>query len=77
MHPFADHHRYQAAELDFGSEAPVLMTEKDAVKCMAFARPGWWCVPAQASIAGGDGVLVQQLLGPLMARITRSQDAPI
>jgi tetraacyldisaccharide 4'-kinase len=77
MHPFADHHRYVAAEVDFGGEAPVLMTEKDAVKCMAFAQPGWWCVPAQASIAGGDGALVQQLLRPLMARITRSQDGPI
>ncbi len=77
MHPFPDHHRYEPGELEFGGEAPVLMTEKDAVKCLGFARPGWWFVPAQASIASGDGALVQQLLRPLMARITRSQDGPI
>lgn len=72
MHPFPDHHRFAAADLDFGGDATVLMTEKDAVKCQAFARPGWWYVPAQAFLSGGDGVLVQQLLGPVLARIPRS-----
>lgn len=45
-HPFQDHHRY--AESDFiefdSSEVALLMTEKDAVKCSAFARPNWWAV---------------------------------
>jgi tetraacyldisaccharide 4'-kinase len=71
MHPFPDHHVYQVTDLDFGNEAPVLMTEKDAVKCMSFARSGWWCVPAQAAITGSDGALVQQLLTPLIERVTR------
>ncbi|MGH8541748.1 MAG: tetraacyldisaccharide 4'-kinase, partial [Stenotrophobium sp.] len=30
---FADHHAYAAGDLDFGDQLPVLMTEKDAVKC--------------------------------------------
>ena len=47
-HAFPDHHAYQANDLDFGSPLPVLMTEKDAVKCTAFAQRHWYSVPVQA-----------------------------
>ena len=47
-HPFADHHGFSREDLDFGDERPVLMTEKDAVKCERFARPDWWCVALDA-----------------------------
>ncbi len=47
-HAFPDHHAYQASDLDFGSQLPVLMTEKDAVKCAGFAGPQWYSVPVQA-----------------------------
>jgi tetraacyldisaccharide 4'-kinase len=49
-HGFADHHRYTAADFQFGSDLPVLMTEKDAVKCMAFAVERYFSVPAQAEL---------------------------
>lgn len=49
-HAFADHHRYRPADLQFGSDLPVLMTEKDAVKCAAFAGPRHFAVPLQASL---------------------------
>jgi len=49
-HAFADHHRYLPADLDFADGLPVLMTGKDAVKCLAFARPHWWQVPVQAQL---------------------------
>ena len=32
----------------FGDDLPVLMTDKDAVKCRDFARPDWWRVPVRA-----------------------------
>lgn len=32
-HDFPDHHRYQTEDIVFNDEYPVLMTEKDAVKC--------------------------------------------
>lgn len=32
-HPFPDHHRYQISDLQFSDQLPILMTEKDAVKC--------------------------------------------
>ena len=38
-HAFADHHAYTAADFEFGSRLPVLMTEKDAVKCRTLVAP--------------------------------------
>jgi tetraacyldisaccharide 4'-kinase len=49
-HAFADHHAYTADELDFGDQLPLLMTDKDAVKCRLFAQPHWWRVPVQAEL---------------------------
>ena len=50
-HAFADHHRYLSADLDFDDQQPVLMTDKDAVKCRAFAQPHWWRVPVRAQLS--------------------------
>jgi tetraacyldisaccharide 4'-kinase len=47
-HPFPDHHRFTAADLEFGDEVPVLMTEKDAVKLRGSGRPNWWVLPVTA-----------------------------
>ena len=49
-HPFPDHHAFTAMDLAFGDDLPVLMTEKDAVKCRAFAQPHWWSVPVRAQL---------------------------
>jgi tetraacyldisaccharide 4'-kinase len=49
-HAFADHHPFRAGDLEFGDELPVLMTEKDAVKCRAFAGARLWCVPVRAQL---------------------------
>jgi tetraacyldisaccharide 4'-kinase len=43
-----DHHPYQAQDIPLGT---VLMTEKDAVKCSAFARAEHWAVPADAQLS--------------------------
>ncbi len=58
-HPFPDHHAFRAADLEFGDEAPVLLTEKDAVKLRAVARPNWWVLPVTAKVdaAFGDWLL--------------------
>lgn len=37
---FPDHHAFQPQ--DIPRATPVMMTEKDAVKCAAFACPDWW-----------------------------------
>ncbi|GAB6196280.1 tetraacyldisaccharide 4'-kinase [Lysobacter xanthus] len=49
-HAFADHHAYTAPDLAFTSRLPVLMTEKDAVKCGAFAPEDSWAVPIDAEL---------------------------
>ncbi len=52
-HAFADHAEYSLAALTFTPSLPLVMTEKDAVKCRAFARDDWWylAVDAQPSQA--------------------------
>jgi tetraacyldisaccharide 4'-kinase len=46
----ADHAALDPAALPFPADATVLMTEKDAVKCAAYARPGWWWVELEVNI---------------------------
>ncbi len=45
-HPFPDHHVYRAADVPDGT---VVMTEKDAVKCAAYARDDLWCIEVDAT----------------------------
>ncbi len=47
-HPFADHARYTAQHLQFEPALPVIMTEKDAVKCRAFAAAHWYFLRVRA-----------------------------
>ena len=49
-HPFPDHHPFTAGDLDFGDAAPVVMTEKDAVKCRRLAKANYWVFPVSASL---------------------------
>jgi tetraacyldisaccharide 4'-kinase len=45
-HAFADHHRFEPADLSFGDDRYIVMTEKDAVKCEAFASDRMWYLSA-------------------------------
>jgi tetraacyldisaccharide 4'-kinase len=65
-HAFPDHHPFSAAELQFGAGLPVLMTEKDAVKCAAFANPRLWYVPVAAQFPAADA---RQLLTRVLAKV--------
>jgi tetraacyldisaccharide 4'-kinase len=49
-HPFTDHHAFTREDLDFGDSRPVLMTEKDAVKCRRFEGENRWYVPVVAEL---------------------------
>ena len=61
-HAFPDHHRFCRSELDFGDALPVLMTEKDAVKCGALAGLEGWYLPVAAEFEDAEAA---QLLGRL------------
>jgi tetraacyldisaccharide 4'-kinase len=58
-HAFADHHAFSADDLAF---LPVIMTEKDAIKCRSFARDNWWMLPVDAQIDPGLADLVQNII---------------
>lgn len=52
--PLADHQALSQAQVA-GFTAPgqtLIMTEKDAVKCRAFARDNWWYLPVDAELQG-------------------------
>lgn len=62
-HPFADHHRFRAQDLDFNPPAPILMTAKDAVKCHAFAPADSWVLPVVAQLdEAAAACIVEKLL---------------
>ena len=71
-HPFADHFQYQKEDLIFETPHPIIMTEKDAVKCQSFFAKGnrgergeirdCWFLPIQAII---DDALIGSILQQL------------
>ena len=69
-HAFPDHHPFTAADLDFGDAQPVLMTEKDAVKCRAFADARAWYVPVTARFSDAHAAeLLEKIAGKLGRRV--------
>ncbi|WP_094751802.1 tetraacyldisaccharide 4'-kinase [Psychromonas sp. CD1] len=48
---FNDHHSYKLKDFaQFETDIPLLMTEKDAVKCTGFAQKNWWYLPISAKL---------------------------
>ena len=58
-HAFPDHHPYAAAELFFPDCDAILLTEKDAVKCAAFADARFWVLRVDAEF---DPTLIDHIL---------------
>lgn len=50
---YADHYMFQAKDFEQINADVVLMTEKDAVKCRAFAQPNFWVLPVNAVVNDG------------------------
>ena len=46
-HAFEDHYKYREQDLCFNDDLPIIMTEKDAVKCLQFAKNNLWCLKIQ------------------------------
>jgi len=62
-HPLPDHAPLEASRLTFGDDLPVLMTEKDAVKCDGFRLPraAYVEVSAQLEPAAGEALVARVL----------------
>lgn len=58
-YPFPDHHAFRLEDLPAGT---VVMTEKDAVKCVPFARPDDWLLEVDAIV---DSALQTHILNRL------------
>jgi len=52
---FIDHKDFILDDFEqFNNELPLLMTEKDAVKCHGFAQDNWWYLPVNAQFSAID-----------------------
>ena len=61
-HIFADHYQYQATDISFEDDLPVLMTEKDAVKCFKFADERHYYLPVSAVLSDNFIETLHQLI---------------
>ena len=61
-HEFPDHYRFRDTDVSFDDQQPVLMTEKDAVKCVRFVNNRHWCVPASVELGNAFGQRLLMLL---------------
>lgn len=70
-HPFPDHARLTAADVTFPDGAPVLMTEKDAVKCRlgadAASIANCWAVRLDIEMSETDAQTIHRLLDRVLA----------
>ena len=66
-HPFPDHYFYVEPDLVFEDKKPVLMTEKDAVKCKRFARADFWYVPVSVEVQEVFGKKILEKLKEIQA----------
>ena len=52
---FQDHQHFEPQLLEkLAENQPLFMTEKDAVKCQAFAKENWWYIPVDAEIVEAE-----------------------
>jgi tetraacyldisaccharide 4'-kinase len=59
---FPDHYAFKVQDLQSIKADVILMTEKDAVKCAAFAEKNWWYLPVAAEV---DEALASFILNKL------------
>lgn len=60
---FIDHKSFSFDDFNqFKTDIPLLMTEKDAVKCQAFAQDNWWYLPVSAEFSEQDKQALTQCL---------------
>ena len=65
-HPLPDHADIAAADLRHEPAAPVLVTEKDAVKCRAIAHGDVWCAAVDAVV---EAAAAERLTAALVERL--------
>jgi len=64
-HAYPDHYQFSPEDICFADELPVIMTEKDAVKCRGFAAENYWALRFSVEI---NDKLDQKLINILEGR---------
>jgi len=70
---FADHHVYRAAELKLPGVEVIVMTEKDAVKCAAFADARMWSMRVDALVDPGLETFIAERITARSAAWSRDE----
>ncbi len=64
--PFPDHHVFRPKDLQYAEPLPIIMTEKDAVKCRRMAMDDLWYLP----VAAQPDNRTQRALDSLLLRLS-------
>ena len=64
-HSFPDHHMFKRQDLEFDDALPVLITEKDMVKCRHWASDRLWYVPIDVELSADSTAFFSQLVDRL------------
>jgi tetraacyldisaccharide 4'-kinase len=67
-HAFPDHSNLTLSDIASTGNTPVLMTEKDAVKCHDIADERHWAVPLELQLSDPDERQLDLLLDRLLAK---------
>ena len=62
-HSFPDHYQFKEEDLDFGDTLPIIMTEKDAVRCLEMNSNNLWYLSVEAKFENED--LAENILNKL------------
>ena len=66
---FVDHHSFTLADFNgFDDNIPLLMTEKDAVKCRGFCKPNWWYLPVDATFSQAEQQVLREQIKATIPR---------
>ncbi|EGH00306.1 Tetraacyldisaccharide 4'-kinase [gamma proteobacterium IMCC2047] len=76
-HAFADHHAFVADDLPANDGKPIIMTEKDAVKCTAIADQRCWYLRVEAELDDNFKTVFQRQLKDLsgLKKMTNASSA--
>jgi tetraacyldisaccharide 4'-kinase len=72
-HPFADHHPYQASDVQFNDDFPMITTAKDAQRLKGLIQSNVWVLPVEASLSPECYSLLYKQLSELGVLTERRQ----
>ena len=66
IHKFPDHYLYTEDDVKFDDNFPVVMTEKDAVKCLNYSSDKHWYIPISAELSKSFVCDLDKLMGEII-----------